>query len=183
MGSNPLTAVIPVIGIYFGHFLFDTIACGDGIMWGKNPFRRKKYTRFVNIYCHKTDGYHGKYWGARYRTTRISKIGNIAVFFCVIIFLFFQFSNSTAVITAYPSYSRRYSYYNSIMFLLMMMFFGLMFTSKKWLREPPEGRYSDYRIKERYINGLSQEKRRLHLIKYSDLIENKKLPSTLNFPK
>jgi hypothetical protein len=65
----------------------------------------------------------------------------------------------------------------------MMMFFGLMFTSKKWLREPPEGRYSDYRIKERYINGLSQEKRRLHLIKYSDLIENKKLPSNLNFPK
>lgn len=89
MGSSPLTAVIPVIGIYFGHFLFDTIACGDGIMWGKNPFSRKKYARFINIYCNKTDGFHGKYWGARYRTTRISKIGNIAVLFCVV--LFFDF--------------------------------------------------------------------------------------------
>lgn len=183
MGSDPLTAVIPVIGIYFGHFLFDTIACGDGIMWGKNPFRRKKYTRFVNIYCHKTDGYHGKYWGARYRTTRISKIGNIAVFFCVIIFLFFQFSNITMVIPEYPSYTRGHSYFNSIMFLLMMMYLGLKFTSKKWLREPPEGRYYDYRIKERYINGLSEENRRLHLIKYSDLIENKKTPSNFSNPK
>ena len=174
LGSNPLNSVIPVIGIYFGHFLFDTIACGDGIMWGKNPFRRKKYARFINIYCNKTDGYHGKYWGARYRTTRISKIGNIAVLFCVIIFLFFQFSSINMVIPEYPSYSRGHSYFNSIMFLLMMMYLGLKFTSKKWLREPPEGRYSDYRIKERYINGLSEENRRLHLMKYSDLIENKK---------
>ena len=64
-----------------------------------------------------------------------------------------------------------------------MMYLGLKFTSKKWLREPPEGRYYDYRIKERYINGLSEENRRLHLIKYSDLIENKKTPSNFSNPK
>jgi len=162
MGSNPLTSVIPVIGIYFGHFLFDTIACGDGIMWGKNPFSRKKYSRFINIYCNKTDGYHGKYWGARYRTTRISKIGNVVVLFCVILFLVFQYSNITMMNPVYTSYSPRNSYHNSIMLLVLMMFLGLMFTSKKWLREPPEGRYSDYRIKKRYINGLSEKNRRLH---------------------
>ena len=174
MGSNPLTSVIPVIGIYFGHFLFDTIACGDGIMWGKNPFSRKKYARFINIYCNKTDGYHGKYWGARYRTTRISKIGNLAVLFCVILFLIFQYSNITPINPVYASYSPRNSYHNSIMLLLLMLFLGLKFTSKKWRQEPPEGRYSDYRIKEKYINGLSEKNRRLHLMKYSVLLENKK---------
>ena len=183
LGSNPLISIIPVIGIYFGHFLFDTIACGDGIMWGKNPFSRKKYARFINIYCYKTDGYHGKYWGARYRTTSISKIGNIAVLLCVIIFLFFQFSNITNTIPAYPFYSHRNSYFNSIMLLLIMLFLGLKFTSKEWLREPPEGRYYDYRIKERYINGLSEKNRRIHLMKYSALLENKKNISNLSIPK
>ena len=55
-----------------------------------------------------------------------------------------------------------------------MLFLGLKFTSKKWQQEPPEGRYSDYRIKEKYINGLSEKNRRLHLMKYSVLLENKK---------
>jgi len=183
MGSNPLISVIPVIGIYFGHFLFDTIACGDGIMWGKNPFRRKKYARFINVYCSKTDGYHGKYWGARYRTTRISKIGNIAVLFCVILFLFFQYSNISIINPVIPSYSRRMPYFNSIMFLLMMLFLGLKFTSKEWLREPPEGRYYDYRIKERYINGLSKKNRQIHLMNYSDLLKNKNIFSNFSNSK
>jgi len=181
LNSNPLTSVIPVIGIYFGHFLFDTIACGDGIMWGKNPFRRKKYTRFINIYCYKTDGYHGKYWGARYRTTRISKIGNIAVLFCVALFLIFQYSNISTIDPVYASFSPRNSYHNSIMLLLLMLFLGLTFTSKKWLREPPEGRYYDYRIKEKYINGLSGKNRQLHLMKYSDLLGDKNVfPNLIN---
>jgi len=182
-GSNPLISVIPVIGIYFGHFLFDTIACGDGIMWGKNPFRRKKYTRFINIYGNKTDGYHGKYWGARYRTTRISKIGNIAVLFCVILLLIFQFSNLTITDSVYGSYSPRNSYHGSIMFLLLMLFLGLNFTSKKWLREPPEGRYFDYRIKEKYINGLSEKNRQLHLMKFSDVLGDKNIFPNLINPK
>ncbi|NVM45442.1 MAG: hypothetical protein HWN79_11050 [Candidatus Lokiarchaeota archaeon] len=182
-GSDPLISVVPVIGIYFGHFLFDTIACGDGIMWGKNPFSRKKYARFINIYCNKTDGYHGKYWGARYRKTRVSKIGNIAVLFCVILFLIFQYSNIPMINPVFTSYSPRYSYHNSIMLLLLMLFLGLKFTSKKWLREPPEGRYSDYRIKEKYINGLSEKNRKLHLMKYSDLLEDKNIFPNLIKPK
>jgi len=183
MGSDPIISVIPVIGIYFGHFLFDTIACGDGIMWGKNPFSRKKYSRFINIYCNKTDGYHGKYWGARYRTTRISKIGNVAVLFCLILFMVFQYSNITIINTVFAPYSPRNSYHNSIMLLLMMLFLGLAFTSKKWLQEPPEGRYSDYRIKEKYINGLSEKNRQLHLMKYSDLLEDKNIFPNLINPK
>jgi len=183
LGSNPLFSVIPVIGIYFGHFLFDTIACGDGIMWGKNPFNRKKYARFINVYCNKTDGFHGKYWGARYRTTRISKIGNIAVLFCVVLFLIFQYSNISTIDPVYASFSPRNSYHNSIMLLLLMLFLGLTFTSKKWLREPPEGRYHDYRIKEKYINGLSVKNRQLHLMKYSDLLGDKNVFPNLINPK
>ncbi|MBY9016441.1 MAG: hypothetical protein KGD68_12170 [Candidatus Lokiarchaeota archaeon] len=60
---------------------------------------------------------------------------------------------------------------------------GLKFTSKEWLREPPEGRYSDYRIEERNINGLNEKYRRIHLMKYSDLFENKKKFSNSSNPK
>ena len=59
----PLYSLISVIRICCGHFLFYTIASGAGIMWGKNPFKRKKYARFINKYYNKTDGYHDKYWG------------------------------------------------------------------------------------------------------------------------
>jgi hypothetical protein len=183
-GFDPLISIIPIIGIYFGHFLFDTIACGDGIMWGKNPLSRKRYARFINIYCRNTDGYHGKYWGARYRTTKINKIGNIAVIFCVILFIVFQYSNITSINPLDARYTMRYSYHNSIMLLLIMLFLGLKFTSKEWLREPPEGRYLDYRVSEKYINGLSKKNRKLHLMRYSELLENRNiLPNLINIKK
>ena len=165
----PLYFLIPVVGIYCGHFLFDTIASGDGIMWVKNPFKRSKYAQFINKYCGKTDGYHGRYWDARYRQTKICKIGNYAVIMASII-IFLHILNSYLSIDLSSRRSRQ-SLSSLILFFLIMLCFGLRKYPEKWLKEPPEGRYSDYRVNLKYINGLSQKNRRKHMEKYQELLE------------
>ena len=164
----PLYSLISVIGIYCGHFLFDTIASGDGIMWGKNPFKRNKYARFINKYCSKTDGYHGRYWDARYRQTKICRIGNYAVIIACIIISFH-------IILYLPidlsSRGVRSPLFSLILFFLIFLYFGLRKPKEKWLEEPTEGRYSDYRVNMKYINGLSKKNRRKHMRKYQSLME------------
>ncbi len=164
----PLYFLILVVGIYCGHFIIDTIASGDGIMWGKNPFRRKKYTRFINKYCDKTDGYHGRYWDARYRQTKMAKIGNYAVILVLIIIIFHilnsYLSNNSS--SRYP----RSSLFSLILFFLIFLYFGLRNPKEKWLKEPPEGRYSDYRVNMNYINGLSEKNRKKHIAKHQGLL-------------
>jgi hypothetical protein len=157
-----------VVGIYCGHFVIDTIASGDGIMWGKNPFRRKKYTRFFNKYSDKTDGYHGRYWDARYRQTKMAKIGNYAVIL-VLIIIFFHILNlyqSIELSTRNP----RGSLVGLILFFMVLLYFGLRNPKEKWLEEPPEGRYSDYRVNMKYINGLSEKNKKKHVTKYQNLL-------------
>ncbi|KKK44029.1 hypothetical protein LCGC14_0708500 [marine sediment metagenome] len=165
----PLYFLIPVVGIYCGHFIIDTIASGDGIMWGKNPFSRKKYTRFFNKYCDKTDGYHGRYWDARYRQTKIAKVGNYAVILVLIIIIFHVWNLylSNNLSSRYP----RSSLFSLIIFFLIFLYFGLRRPKEKWLREPPEGRYADYRVNMNYINGLSEKNRKKHMQKHQELLE------------
>jgi len=160
----PLYFLISVIGIYCGHFIIDTIASGDGIMWGKNPFSRKKYTRFINKYCDKTDGYHGRYWDARYRQTKMYKTGNYAVIVVIIIISFH-------ILNLHLSKAPRSSLFSLILFFLILLYFGLRNPKEKWLKEPPEGRYSDYRLNMKYINGLSEKSRRKHMEKHQGLLE------------
>ena len=165
----PLYFLMSVVGIYCGHFIIDTIASGDGIMWGKNPFSRKKYARFINKYCDKTDGYHGRYWDARYRQTKMAKIGNYAVIL-VLIIIIFHILNLYLSINLSPRYPRS-SLFSLIVFFLIFLYFGLRKPKEKWLREPPEGRYSDYRVNMTYINGLSEKNRKKHLKKHQELLE------------
>lgn len=167
----PLYFLMAVVGIYGGHFLLDTIASGDGIMWGKNPFKRKKYTRFINKYCDKTDGYHGRYWDARYRQTKTFKIGNYAVIIASTI-IFFHIIN-LYLATDLTSRSPRSSLFGLILFFLIFLYFGLRKPAEKWLDEPPESRYSDYRVNMKYISGLSEKNRRKHMEKYQGLLEDK----------
>jgi len=162
----PVYFLAPVIGIYGGHFLFDSIACGDGIMWGKNPLKRRQYGRFINIYCQKTDGYHGKYWYARYRQTWINRIGNILVLGTILMF-FLTRSN-------FASYNYSFSIHSLIGQTIFTIIFIMIIRdiySKKWKLEPPNGRYSDYRKDNSYINGLSEKNRSIHLEKFSFLFE------------
>ncbi|MHA1294597.1 MAG: metal-dependent hydrolase, partial [Promethearchaeota archaeon] len=90
----PIYFLIPVVGIYCGHLIPDSISTGDGVMWGKIPWKKKRYARYINLFSNKTDGYHGHYWEARYRTTITFKIGRIASIFSLIILVVFLFYSS-----------------------------------------------------------------------------------------
>jgi hypothetical protein len=179
LNYNPLFFLIPVVGIYGGHFLFDSLASGDGIMWGKNPFRFRKYTPFINKYSDTTDGYHGRYWDARYRKTKLCKIGNLAVFLAIgVIFLhIFNLFLTSDFILAHS----RSNLPGLIFFFSVMLFFGLKKYPEKWQKEPSEGRYSDYRVNKKYINGLSEENRRKHLEKFEFLFQKKEIHTTAYF--
>jgi len=165
----PLYFLISVVGIYCGHFIIDSIASGDGIMWGKNPFRRKKYTRFINKYSDKTDGYHGRYWDARYRQTKMAKIGNYAVILVLIIIIFHVLNLylSNILYSRYP----RSSLFGLILFLIIFLYFGLKKPKEKWLKEPPEGRYADYRVNLNYINGLNEKNRKKHIATHQGMLD------------
>lgn len=165
----PIYFLTPVIGIYLGHFIFDTIACGDGIMWGKNPFKKGKYARFINIWYKKTDGYHGFHWEARYRQTLICKMGNIAVFVSAVIVQIFHIYE-TFRIFPWPTFNVFYLF--SLIYFLSLLYFGLKKVPEEFLREPLKGRYADYRVDPNYINGLSEKNRRRHLERYSKIINN-----------
>ncbi len=166
----PLYFLISVVGIYCGHFIIDTIASGDGIMWGKNPFSRKKYARFINKYCDKTDGYHGRYWDVRYRQTKMAKIGNCTVILVIIIIIFHVLNLyfSINLSSRYP----RSSLFSLIFFFLIFLYFGVRNPKEKWLKEPPEGRYADYRVNLNYINGLSEKNRKEHITKHQGLLDH-----------
>jgi len=165
----PTYFIIPIIGIYMGHFMMDTIACGDGIMWGKNPFKKDRYARFINIWCSKTDGYHGLHWNARYRQTIFCKLANIAVIISVVLIQIFQI-----IMTYRIFYAISLLYIVPIVYLLLMLYFGLEKIPEEHLKEPLKGRYADYRVNQKYINGLSEKNRKKHLQKYSDLLKDYK---------
>ncbi len=169
LNSYALYFLIPVVGIYLGHFFIDSIASGDGIMWGKNPFKRNKYARFINAYSDKTDGYHGRYWDARYRKTKLFKLGTVVLIIDLLI-ITLHILNLYFTLELSLRYSRS-SLYSLILFFIIFLYFGLRNPREKWLKEPPEGRYSDYRVNLKYINGLNEENRRKHLKKYRELLD------------
>ena len=154
--------LIPIIGIYFGHLLFDSIATGDGIMWGKIPWKKNQYARYINLFADKTDGYHGLYWIARYRKTIFFKVGHITAILNVIIIIYFQIT--CLIINIF--------YIISILYLLIAIILGIKRVPHDYYKEPPEGRYADYRKNPDYINGLSEKNRDKHLKKCSEIFRD-----------
>lgn len=75
----PAYFLIALVGP-FSHCLFDSIACGDGMMWGMSFWRKRRgeFARFTNLDARTTDGYHGTYYFARYRQTKYFILENIA---------------------------------------------------------------------------------------------------------
>lgn len=159
--------LVPIIGIYIGHFIFDSISSGDGIMWGKIPWKKERFARYINLFRSISDGYHGRYWDERYRKTLVCKIGYATVIIAIVLICFFQ------IYTSFENLNLDGLYLFSIIFLLVMLIFGLKKGPKLYLEEPPEGRYADYRISIEYINGLSEKNRKKHIEKYSSLLKSK----------
>jgi len=163
----------PVVGVYGGHLLFDSISCGDGIMWGKIPWKKGSYARYINLIPNGTDGYHGIYWEVRYRKTLINKIGTMAVIISIIILtIFFIY---TMIDTFYSTGSPGISgyYLMPIIFFVLTLIISLKKVPEKFLEEPPEGRYADYRLNIVYIKGLNDRNRKKHIEKYKSLLEEK----------
>ncbi|MGV9173139.1 MAG: hypothetical protein ACOC4M_17895 [Promethearchaeia archaeon] len=165
----------PVIGIYCGHLFFDSISCGDGIMWGKIPWKKDRYSPFINLCKGKADGYHGVYWEARYKKTQICKIGNIAVISAIILISTFQIVTIIEYLSIPNSPGISGYYLAPIIFLIIGLVHGLREIPEKYLKEPPQGRYADYRINIRYIDGLSKKNRQKHIRKYKSLLKENNL--------
>ncbi len=174
--------LVPVVGI-FGHLLFDSISCGDGIMWGKIPWKKDRYARFVNLFPGNCDGYHGFYWEARYRHSFISKIGNIAVVASLIIITLFQINASVAHFQAENPPGISVYYVVPIVYFIITLRIGTKTLPEKAKEEPPEGRYADYRVNPAYINGLSEKNLKRHLEKYGALLEEKGVLKNLSKKK
>ena len=162
----------PIVGIYLGHFLFDSISCGDGIMWGKIPWKKNQYGRFINLLKGGCDGYHGVYWEARYKKSLMGKVGFLASGISLIIVVIHYILLILQVIS--PTDPAISGYY-IIPILIYIFSLGFRFkkTPTEYLEEPPEGRYADYRVNPSYINGLSTKNQKNHLKNYKTLLENK----------
>ena len=160
----PLYFLIPVIGVFCGHLIPDSISTGDGIMWLKIPWKRNQYARYINIFSSSCDGYHGRYWEYRYHRTVFFWMGHGLAFLSATLILIFQLLSTQ--LNVY--------YLLSMIFLFSATFLGLRPIPERYGKEPPEGRYADYRINPRYIQGLSEKTKKAHLKKYSRLLEQSK---------
>lgn len=166
----PLLFLIPVIGVYVGHFIPDTIGCGDGIMWAKNPFKKGKFTPMINLFAKRTDGYHGKYWDVRFRKTIVYKIENLIVVISIVIIQVLQISYSIRI---HPASSSQTFFLGLNVYLIIGLYLGLKKYPEQWHREPPKGRYVDYRINNDFIRGLSKKNRIKHFQKNGEILTKK----------
>ncbi|MHA1679890.1 MAG: metal-dependent hydrolase [Promethearchaeota archaeon] len=131
-------------GIYC-HLIADSVSCGDGMNWGA-PWGR----RFINLFSKKTDGYHGNYWGVRYRRTVFFKLENVAAVCSIAILAFLMINGSAG-----------YAWYIlGIAGLALLIITGFIPIDKEFEREPPGGRYDDYRKIPEYYNRLPEKKKR-----------------------
>lgn len=130
------------VGIYGGHFLFDSISCGDGLNW-LAPWGRK----FVNLWSSKTDGYHGTYWANRYRKTVFFKLENIAAMVSIALMVVFYYIEPIDEILLVIG----------IIILGTSVIGGFMPLEPEFEKEPPSGRYNDYRKISDYYQRLSKK--------------------------
>ena len=143
LGIFPMHFLAMTVGIYT-HLAFDSMACGDGMNWGA-PWGR----RFVNLFSSKTDGYHGRYWNARFNKTVLFKLGHVAAIGALVVLV---------LIT--PSHPADLGWYIfALAGLGFVMATGLIPVPPEYAKEPPEGRYHDYRRLPEYYERLPQKKK------------------------
>jgi hypothetical protein len=141
------------------HLLFDSISCGDGMMWGASWWGVKKgnFAKFINLDSAKTDGYHGEYYTARYRQTKYFLLENIAA---IIVNAFLIWRN---IVQGFDIW-----YGGAILALAGSAIIGLRPVNPKYREEPPLGRYADYHIDPSYIVWYQAKYGSLPPKKYGD---------------
>ncbi|MBD3350487.1 MAG: hypothetical protein GF364_03275 [Candidatus Lokiarchaeota archaeon] len=140
----PQYFIIPMLGIYL-HMIFDSAACGDGMMW-LHGFKKTDYARYINLYSSKTDGYHGNYWGARYQQTVFYILENILAGITISLTIWYMIRDNS------------YDFWNIGVIILLIAFIlgGILGPRGKFKEEPKEGRYADYREHSGYLNWMKE---------------------------
>ncbi len=141
----PYIFAIPMIGIY-SHMIFDSMGCGDGLMWGKIPWKKDQFARYVNLFSSRTDGYHGGYWSVRYRKTIFFKIENIAALGCIVLLVYIA-----------RSYGIDGWVVIAIMAFVGFILSGFTKLDPKFYAEPENGRYADYHVYPVYVEWYRQK--------------------------
>ncbi len=137
----PQYAIIAIVGPG-SHLVFDSISCGDGMMWGAAwwKIKRGEFGKFTNLDSKKTDGYHGQYWSARYRQTKYYILENIAAGGVIVFLVYFALNGALD-----------FPLIISFLFIsgsVVVSFFGV---EAKYKQEPPQGRYADYHVYPPYV--------------------------------
>ncbi len=141
LGIYPMHFLAMSMGIYL-HLVFDSISCGDGMNWGA-PWGR----RFINLFSSTTDGYHGRYWNYRFNKTVFFKIGYVA-----------GVASLVVLVLIAPSHPDDLGWYIfALAGLGFVMATGLKSAPAEFAKEPPEGRYHDYRRLPEYYTRLPQK--------------------------
>ncbi|MBN2150442.1 MAG: metal-dependent hydrolase [Candidatus Lokiarchaeota archaeon] len=135
----PMHFLAITMGAYL-HLVFDSVSCGDGMNWGA-PWGK----RFVNLFSSKTDGYHGRYWEARFRTTIFFKVQWVGATIAIGLLAWFASIHVDEI----------FWYVVGIAVLVVVVALDLFPTPEIYHQEPPEGRYHDYRLKPGYYERMS----------------------------
>jgi hypothetical protein len=133
-----------VVGVY-AHLISDSASCGDGMMWSKIPWKKDQFAPFINLGSSKTDGYHGRYWTVRWRTTWTYKLAIIQGILIIIL-----------MIVQMIRYGFVFFYLVVILFFIISMLSAFVPIHPKYYEEPPNGRFDDYRKHPAYLQWMEQ---------------------------
>jgi hypothetical protein len=139
------------------HLIFDSISCGDGMMWAAAwwKIKRGEFGKFINLDSKKTDGYHGQYWTARYRQTKYFILENIAASGVIAFLIYFVFNGALD-----------FWLLLSLLGIGGSMVLGVIGVDAKYAQEPPQGRYADYHTYPPYVLWYQKRYGRLPQKKY-----------------
>ncbi len=137
----PQYAIIAIVGPG-SHLFFDSISCGDGMMWAAAWWKIKQgeFGKFTNLDSKKTDGYHGNYWGARYRQTKYFILENLAAGGVITILVYLAINSAVD-----------FPLFISFTIVIVSVIEGFRGVDAKYKQEPPQGRYADYHAYPPYI--------------------------------
>lgn len=138
--------VVIILSGILTHFVCDSMSCGDGMMWGKKPWKSNEFAPYINLISTKTDGYHGNYWTYRFRQTNLFKIVNIEAIILIGIIIYVMFFSNAPII--------RWTYLIPIFAICILMGINFIPMDKKFREEPSEGRYADYRKLPAYLDWM-----------------------------
>ncbi|MHA1341150.1 MAG: hypothetical protein ACTSRZ_12790 [Promethearchaeota archaeon] len=137
--------ITPMLGVYL-HMILDSAGCGDGMMWF-HGFHKTDFARYINFWSKKTDGYHGNYWSARYRKTIFFKIENFNGVVVILLSIWYMILEDRFV----------FLHFLVILATISFMIVGIIGPDEKYTREPPEGRYADYRKNKLYLEWMKKK--------------------------